>query len=91
MYKEYDPIINHESILYSIGKLCMPIRNKMGIHAIITYNYDSILEFYLKEMGIKYKTIYNKHEIPPYTKLPIYHVHGYIPYDEKLTQEKKSQ
>lgn len=90
LYRKYKHVLNSKSLLNSIGMLCRPIRSRIGVYAIVTYNYDDILEFYFKEMGVKHKVIYKEYDIPVYTKLPIYHVHGYIPKNGKFTQEKKN-
>jgi hypothetical protein len=51
-----------------------------GVQAIVTENYDSLLEIALGEHP--FQSIWNSTPLRP-GKLPIYHVHGYVPVDDK--------
>lgn len=86
LYEGHNHIINNNSCLKIITTLCMPPRNGIGIQSIVTYNYDDLLEFYLDNSKIKYKIIFNENEIPTNDELPIYHVHGYLPHDQEITE-----
>jgi hypothetical protein len=48
-----------------------------GVEAVITYNYDHLLEFALEDVPCQ--PIWKSHQTAPAGKLPVYHVHGYIP------------
>ncbi len=49
---------------------------------VITYNYDTNLEYLLKKRGIRYTTSYDDSSFVDKTaKVDIYHVHGLLPYD----------
>jgi SIR2-like domain len=52
-----------------------------GVRTVITYNYDNLLQLALerKKIDKKFQTIYK--DVPEYklNKIPIYHVHGYLP------------
>jgi hypothetical protein len=67
--------------LDSIARLCETAPSESrGVHAVITYNYDSLLEIALG--GYPYEVIWKAG--PRRTdKLPIYHVHGYVPIGEQ--------
>jgi hypothetical protein len=67
----------------AISELCES--PKRGINAVITYNYDSLLEISLGEFP--YKSIYRKGQRHG-KKLPICHVHGYVPLDRKVRGSK---
>lgn len=53
-----------------------PTRSR-GIEAVITYNYDNLLELALRA-GASYEAVYGADRERP-RSLPIYHVHGYVP------------
>lgn len=58
---------------------------KTPIQAIVTYNYDNCLEQTFENNHHKdfYSTIFNEQQLREITftkKLPVYHVHGFLPY-----------
>jgi hypothetical protein len=75
--------------LYQIANLCL----KNQIHAIVTYNYDDLLECKIDEIRKDYAVpIYGKRRIHIHrNKLPVYHVHGYLPWKKKLKNIDDSQ
>lgn len=66
-------------LLQAISKLCMPKRSGPGVRAVITYNFDDLLEQNLEELGIQFHPVYRDSEIPSQDELGIYHVHGFLP------------
>jgi hypothetical protein len=48
-----------------------------------TYNFDDLLEQHLDQKNVEHKSIYREGEFALHTKLPIYHVHGFMPCDYK--------
>lgn len=89
LYEGYSSILNSESLLNNIAELCRPVRDKVGIYAIVTYNYDDLLEFYLEEKGIKHTIIYREYDVMERDSLPIYHVHGFLPQKGRLKKDIK--
>lgn len=84
-YKNNDSYINlRESPLGYVAKIATQRKSK--VEAIITYNYDDYLERTMKEIGgeDEFICIYekNQNKINIGNKLPIYHVHGYIPQND---------
>ena len=57
----------------------------VGLKSVITYNYDNLLEMGLQSKGIidDYQVISRTDTIMDTNKIPIYHVHGFIPYEGK--------
>ncbi len=49
------------------------------INAIVTYNYDDVIESELKKREIDYSQIIEGEEVMDRIGIPILHVHGYIP------------
>jgi SIR2-like protein len=64
--------------LNAITELCSPL-NGAGIKSVITYNYDSLLEQALDQT--RYQPIWKAGRSSPTGELPIYHVHGYVPFE----------
>lgn len=86
LYKHIKPA-KEQLLLETIAQLSRPKRKRVGIDAIITYNFDDLLEAQLKRSGVEYKSIYREGDFEIPTKLSIYHVHGFIP---KRTEDYKS-
>ena len=66
-------------LLNSIAQLCVPIRGKMGIRAIINYNFDDLVEKNLEKLNLNYSSIYREGVMPNSYELGIFHVHGFLP------------
>lgn len=78
----YKNAVDSSDLLEEIGQLCIPNRGKLGIRAIINYNFDDLVEKNLKKLRIKYHSIYNEGMIPDIDELGIYHVHGFLPQEK---------
>jgi hypothetical protein len=63
-----------------VVELCSASLNN-GVKNVITYNYDSILEHALDTTA--YRAIWKAGRYLSGNYLPIYHVHGYVPFDGK--------
>lgn len=66
-------------LLDAIGQLCVPRRGKNGIHAVINYNFDDLIEKNLEKLNVKYRSIYGEGMTATNDELGIYHVHGFLP------------
>lgn len=84
--KLYKNAVDSSDLLEEIGQLCIPNRGKLGIRAIINYNFDDLVEKNLKRLRVKYHSIYGEGMIPDADELGIYHVHGFLP-QEKANYE----
>jgi SIR2-like domain len=90
LYYGYQKKIREYSSIYSISRLCVPSRSRRGVSAVVTYNYDDLLEFYLDNAEVEYNSIYTPYEYPSTNELPIYHVHGFLPDSkQQITNEMK--
>lgn len=78
LYHDVKPL-KEQKLLSTIAKAARPLIGKLGVKAIITYNFDDLLEQHLEEKGTDYKSIYREGDFEISTKRPIYHVHGFIP------------
>lgn len=91
LYEYYNPLelLNPETTLYEIGSLLERYSNKKNIK-VLTYNYDNFLEQNLEKYFSyeKYKIFYNE-EDEIGNLIPIYHIHGYLPYDQDISKKYK--
>ncbi|MBI3946641.1 MAG: SIR2 family protein [Armatimonadetes bacterium] len=67
------------SLLDAITRLCMPERGAGGVRALVSYNYDDLLQQHLARHSIRFCEVSAEGETPRPSELPIYHVHGYLP------------
>lgn len=79
LYKNINNGNGNSSLLNSISKLCLEGNNGTGIKAIVTYNFDDLLEDNFNKYGIKYNSLYSELDYSTSDKLGIYHVHGFLP------------
>ena len=54
----YKNVVETSGLLEEIGQLCIPNRGKLGIRAIIDYNFDDLIERNLKRLRVKHQSIY---------------------------------
>jgi hypothetical protein len=69
----------NNATLDSVAKLCES--QNEGIRSVITYNYDNLLEIALG--NFQYQSVYYSTPLEN-DKLPIHHVHGYVPLDKNI-------
>ena len=79
-----DDILNTNQTLQAIVDCCIKsVPGETGLKSIITYNYDNLLELALEKYS-KYKNnfqpVFKGNQKLEVNKIPVYHVHGYIPY-----------
>ena len=66
-------------IINAIIDLCRPQRDRQSLRAIITFNFDDLIERSLEKARIKSYVICAEGQRPRPSELPIYHVHGFLP------------
>lgn len=74
---------SNNTTLEAVAKLCESERE--GVRAVVTYNYDSLLEMALA--GLPHQSIFDSDSLTPGT-LSIYHVHGYVPLDKQVAASR---
>lgn len=79
----YKNASDSSDLLEEIGQLCIPNRGKLGVRAIVNYNFDNLIEKNLKRLRIKYHSIYGEGMVPDTDELGIYHVHGFLPQEKE--------
>ncbi|WP_298650363.1 SIR2 family protein [uncultured Granulicatella sp.] len=90
LYSDFDESkLKKGTTLYEVARLLEEYSEGKNI-TILTYNFDNFLELYLENYFklVKYKVIYNEKNIPN-SVIPIYHIHGYLPYDKEISQSFK--
>jgi len=76
-------------LIASLGALCMPQRGRLGVQAVVNYNFDDLLESELERRAIAHRVVLSDSDKPARTELPIYHVHGFLPRKSKLSELQK--
>lgn len=76
----YNGVDSYSSPL--ITEICHLIQFKrQQAQSIITYNFDDVMERALKSCGIGNYSIFGQNQ--PQQQFPIYHVHGFVPFENK--------
>ena len=79
LFEEAKSFNDPNSTLYK----CVDYLEKHPSTNVITYNYDTNLEYLLKKRGIKYTSVYDENSFVIKEAITtIFHVHGLLPYDK---------
>jgi len=76
-------------LLDSIVELCRPQRERKSLNAIISFNFDDLIETNLELNKIKFSSIYSEGHRATNAEIPVYHPHGYLPREGKLADENQ--
>ena len=78
-------------LLKEVRQFCIAAGRSPNLDSIITYNYDDLIEKCLSniDVDIPFAAIYSTGMKHKRHELPIYHVHGYLPQEGKLTSKNK--
>lgn len=80
LFKEAKSFNDPDSTLYKVVDFLERKKEKINV---ITYNYDTNLEYLLRKRDMKYNCIYdNTSFISKEASVDIFHVHGLLPYDK---------
>lgn len=78
-FEEAKSFDDPDSTLYSCGQYIINHPHT----SVITYNYDTNLEYLLRKQGVRYTVVYDDNSfVDKETVVDIYHVHGLLPYDK---------
>lgn len=80
LYKD----IRQSNLLVCLGRLIL----SRQISAVLTYNYDTLLEDQLGLLKIPYMSVFQKEKVTK-KQTPIFHVHGIIPPEAKSDEAQK--
>jgi hypothetical protein len=79
----------HYPLLEAVASLARAERDANGVQAIVNYNYDDLVEEYLKAQKIKCMTVLSGGDKVPDGVLPSYHVHGLIRSADFLSKKRR--
>ena len=79
--------IERSPLFRAIVQLARAQRDVRGVQAIVNFNYDDLIEEWMRENGIRCDTLLSGHEAVRDSSLPCYHVHGVLPF-RKLNEMK---
>lgn len=79
LYKRSKRKVRANTWIKALAKMTHPRRTGAKIKAVVTYNFDDLLEKELTSTGDVFRSIFREGDIPTNDELPIYHVHGFLP------------
>lgn len=71
----------------ALAELSRQKRNRRPLKAIITFNFDDLIEEKLAKEKIEFKSIFSEGERFKEEEIPIYHPHGFLPRKKNLTSK----
>jgi hypothetical protein len=74
------PAITNSKLFSAIVQLARAQRDVRGVQAIVNFNYDDLIEEWMRENGIRCDTLLSGKEKSSDASLPCYHVHGVLPF-----------
>ena len=80
----YNQNPSSSNLISAIGDLASPQRDTSHLNSIITYNFDDLLEQEFMKRNIKFKIVVHESDRAKKKEIPIFHVHGFLPRDEKV-------
>jgi len=85
-------VLEQNQTLAAITNCCIKSQPGVsGLRSIVTYNYDNLLELGLEhfpDIKDNFFSVYKGDQLMDANKIPIYHVHGYIPYQNDNVEYK---
>jgi len=85
LYQDYKGPSN---AIKEIVELCRPRRNKKPLKAIVTFNFDDIIEEQLLAEKIDCLSIFDEGERYNESQIPVFHPHGFLPRKPKELTSK---
>jgi hypothetical protein len=79
----FDFKLASKDLLIAITSLIIG-RSRGHVRNVLSYNFDDILEWYLKFNGLKFKVTTFEQLLFSNQDIEVLHLHGYIPHDEKF-------
>lgn len=76
------------STLQALAQLCIPRRSGPGVRAVVTYNFDDLFEEQLDMASVLHRPIFAEGEFESRDELAVYHVHGFLPRDNRKSATK---
>ena len=74
-----DTAIAKNKTLVATAALCADAGQASPVKAVVSYNYDFLLEIALEQRGLRPQPIWREGQSVEEDKFVVYHVHGYIP------------
>jgi len=82
LYKLANPHKAEASELVSqLARMSIPRRSGLGVRALVTYNFDDLLERALDRIPVTHRSIFREGDLAGRDELPVFHVHGFLPRD----------
>lgn len=85
LYQDY---VGPSSSIKELVELCRPKRNRKSLKAIVTFNFDDIIEEQLIAEKIDCISIFDEGERYKESQIPVFHPHGFLPRTPKRLPSK---
>lgn len=72
--------LEESQLFAAIVQLARAQRDVRGVQAIVNFNYDDLIEEWMRANGIRCDTLLSGKEMSRDASLPCYHVHGVLPF-----------
>ncbi len=72
-----------------IVELIKPRRNRRNIVSVVNFNFDDLIEEKLSKEKIEFKSIFSEGERIRETEFPVFHPHGFLPRNKRLTTKNE--
>lgn len=73
------PQLKPSPLIENIATLCLSKRTGTPVDAVISYNYDDLLEKQLSQHHIAHASLYHGQQAFDPDELPVYHINGFLP------------
>lgn len=83
----YKNCTDKSATIDALAELSRPKRERKPLRAIITFNFDDLIEEKLTKEKVDFKCIYSEGERYSDKQIPIYHPHGCLPRSKTLTSK----
>ena len=73
-----------------LSKTVRAVLDLQGLHAILTANFDDLLETFARDLGVdgRYQAVFSAPISLNRGRIPIYHTHGYLPADRRAAHSE---
>jgi len=85
----YKDCTDKSKVIDAITELSRPKRERKPLRAVITFNFDDLIEESLDKEKVDFKCIFSEGERFSDKQIPIYHPHGCLPRKKTLTSKNQ--
>jgi len=83
LYRSKGATREPRGLALALARFCVPRRTGPGVRAIVTYNFDDLIERALGRAQVEHQSVADDGIIVDEGRLPVFHVHGFLPRDDE--------